>query len=323
MKKVDVIIVGAGMAGLTAAGRLEELGLTTVVLDKGRAPGGRMATRTIDSARFDHGAQHFSVRSPQFREQTAQWMRIGVVNEWFRAASLTVADRRIEARHIGAGGMRSIPEHLAASLRVETSTTIDRIDLAPAGVAAVATSGEVWNAAGVVLTPPVPQTQLLLGRGNVELSSSVEEMLDTVVYDPCLAVMAHLDTAAGLPDGHLTPRRGPIAWMADNQHKGISASPAVTIHSSPEYAIARLDADSATWVAEMTDAAQSHLAGSIIHATGHRWRYSRPVQTFDVGAVAAGPGVPVVLGGEVFAGARVEGAFLSGLAAADQLWGVL
>ena len=28
-----------------------------------RAPGGRMATRTVGDARFDHGAQHFSVRS--------------------------------------------------------------------------------------------------------------------------------------------------------------------------------------------------------------------------------------------------------------------
>jgi predicted NAD/FAD-dependent oxidoreductase len=42
-----ILVIGAGLAGLTAARRLQDRGHTVVVVDKGRAPGGRMATRRI------------------------------------------------------------------------------------------------------------------------------------------------------------------------------------------------------------------------------------------------------------------------------------
>ena len=79
MYRIDVVIVGAGMAGLTAAAWLEERGVATIVLDKGRAPGGRMATRRIGEASFDHGAQHFGARTAAFRRQTERWIERGLV----------------------------------------------------------------------------------------------------------------------------------------------------------------------------------------------------------------------------------------------------
>ena len=64
---MDVIIVGAGMAGLSAARELEKRGRSVALLDKGRGVGGRMANRRFEGARFDTGAQFFSVRSRPFR----------------------------------------------------------------------------------------------------------------------------------------------------------------------------------------------------------------------------------------------------------------
>lgn len=323
MKHADVIIVGAGMAGLAAATELEKRGISTILLDKGRAPGGRMATRRIGDASFDHGAQHFSARSSEFRGQIERWIESDLVRKWFSSASNTIVGRPVEPRHVGQGGMRRIPERIAAGLRVETSVAVDQIRRAAGGVAAVSDHGRLWHATGMIVTPPAPQTIQLFGRSEVRFPSPVETMLTETDYDACLAVMARLDSAADLRDGHLALGTGPIAWMADNQQKGVSAVPAVTIHSSAEFADANLEADQESWVVQLVEAARPRLAASIVDATGHRWRYSQPRRTFDVGAVVASSELPVVLAGEVFAGARVEGAFLSGLAAAELMGSIL
>ena len=53
---VDVIVIGAGIAGLAAARRLAELGYETIVLEADSAPGGRIKTDWTLGAPFEVGA---------------------------------------------------------------------------------------------------------------------------------------------------------------------------------------------------------------------------------------------------------------------------
>ena len=48
----DVLIIGAGLAGLKLAGDLHAAGRAPRVLDKGRGVGGRAATRRWDACRW-------------------------------------------------------------------------------------------------------------------------------------------------------------------------------------------------------------------------------------------------------------------------------
>ncbi|NNF08780.1 MAG: NAD(P)-binding protein [Acidimicrobiia bacterium] len=316
MTSSRVLIVGAGMAGLTAARELAGNGVKTVVLDKGRAVGGRMATRRIGDARFDHGAQHFGMRDSAFRRAATDWMGIGLLREWYHAPD---RDGVPNVRHSAVGGMRRIAELLADGLDVRLATDVTSIGHADGTFVAGTATGPVADGQAIIVTTPVPQMLGLLDRGDLKPPPDLHEALESVAYNACLAVMARLAGVAGLPDGHLTPDDSPIAWIGDNEHKGTSPVPAVTIHSTPAFAADHLDEDPASWVPVLCDAAAPLLASPISETRGHRWRYAEPQRTFDTGAFMYEAGGPVVLAGEVFAGARIEGAFLSGRRAARAL----
>jgi predicted NAD/FAD-dependent oxidoreductase len=298
------------MSGLVAANDLVAAGHEVVVFDKGRAVGGRMASKRFAGARFDHGAQHFSVRSDAFREAVREWSFAGVVGVWYEGVSLTT-DNGLEPRHRGVPAMRSICEHLAEGLDVRTSALV-------AGVSSgglTLDSGEPIAADAVIVTAPIPQTLDLIDPPLI--SADHRRMLESIEYDPCIAVMAVLDGDPELPDGHLAPDAGPIAWIADNRHKGVSEVPAVTIHSTPGYARTNLEADADVWLDDLLGELGRLTGTTSTAASAHRWRYSMPTNPVDTGFLDLGSGV--WLAGEAFSGARIEGAFTSGKSVAESL----
>ncbi|MBN0047341.1 FAD-dependent oxidoreductase [Streptomyces actuosus] len=65
--QADVVVVGAGIAGLSAALRLSSAGVTTAVLEAAPCLGGRMATEKVDGFRLDRIGQVLSTAYPELR----------------------------------------------------------------------------------------------------------------------------------------------------------------------------------------------------------------------------------------------------------------
>lgn len=66
---VDVVVVGAGLAGLTAALRLSAAGRRTLVLEASDGVGGRARTDLVDGYRIDRGFQVLNTAYPQVRRE--------------------------------------------------------------------------------------------------------------------------------------------------------------------------------------------------------------------------------------------------------------
>ncbi|HVL03120.1 MAG TPA: FAD-dependent oxidoreductase, partial [Acidimicrobiales bacterium] len=75
---MHVVIIGAGLGGLSAACHLVGRGHDVVVLERGDEPGGRVGLLEMDGYRFDTGATVLTMP--------------GLVEECFSAAGTTMAD---------------------------------------------------------------------------------------------------------------------------------------------------------------------------------------------------------------------------------------
>ena len=337
MTRVDVAVVGGGLAGLVAAARLQAAGRSVVVLDKGRAPGGRCATRTVGRGAADTGAQFFTVRGDTFEELVASWRDQGLgvrrwAGGWARAEHVdagpgaAISGEDGHPRYAVEGGMKRIGLHLARGLRVRSGALVESVGRDTEGWVLGVRESPPVRAGAVVLTPPLPQTLALLHAGSVQLDEDLEARLRAHQYDPCIALVLGLDRPPSLPEpGGVQLASGPVTWLADNAAKGASSAPSLTVHAAPDYSLIHYGEDEESVARDLRAKVLPWLGGAQPVAWQlFRWRYSAPRRPEDVGALSVhGPEVdprhPLVLAGDLYAGAKIEGAVTSGVAAADRV----
>ena len=319
------VIVGAGAAGLTAAEFLQSKGWDVVVLDKGRHFGGRMATRNMGESRLDHGAQFFTARDARFQKAIEGWQQEGWVTPWFTEGGPTEASR---VRYRAEGGMNLLAGRLAQSLQVRTETKVENILPIEKGWQVITAAAETFRAGALLLTPPAPQSIALMKAWSDELSAEFVGALQSVSYDPCFALLvimegAGIDGRTLVPSpGYVRPENGPIEWIADNTQKGVSRrSTALTIHARADFSRNHLESLKEDVANALFEAAEPWLTGTVTAWQLHRWLYSRPVAASYPGYLFSLLPSRIAIAGDGLGGPNVEGAFLSGLAAAEWIAG--
>lgn len=295
------------MAGLSTARILTQNGHEVTVLDKGRGVGGRMATRKIELAKADHGAQYFSVKSPEFRLFIDELIAQNIISEW-------QVPQRENVRYIGRTGMNTIPKHMAASLNVRLNEKAVRLH----SQSVETESGNQYLFDALISTMPIPQATELFQRSETVLSDKDQHVLASIEYDPCIAVLAMLKTPTAIEGGGLLLENQPVAWIADNFQKGISSVPSVTLHASASYSQAHLEDDLQTVGNDLLASVSDWIVPeSIEQVQVHRWRYSLARQRYPHSFYKL-EHAPVYLAGDAFGLGNVEGAFLSGLEVGKQ-----
>ncbi len=319
----DTVILGAGIAGLLAATQLQKSGQDVLVLDKGHQVGGRMATRALaadGSAQADHGAQFFTVRAPKFQAWVDEWLAQGVAAEWCRGFS----GQDGYPRYRGVPSMTAIPKKLAAGLDVRSRVEVTKITQENGHWQLETKDGNRFSAKRLLLTAPVPQSLALLDAGGLQLETAVRQALESIEYTPCFAAMVLLNGPSQIRyPGGVQEQGAVISWIGDNGQKGVSSRPTVTIHASAEFSQMHLEEEPQKVGRLLISAA--HEAGylnksSVADVQVKRWMYAQPSNCYaDRFLRAEIAGLPVVFAGDGFKHARVEGAALSGLAAAESL----
>jgi renalase len=312
---LPIVIIGAGIAGLSAASALVQGGQTPVIFDKGRGIGGRVATRRASlpdgtQLQFDHGAQFATAKGPGFAAVLGGLQTSGMAAVWKTEEG--------RSQIVGVPAMSALARGIAerAALQIVQN----------AAAISVRQDGALWNiifadgskvqAEQVILTVPAPQLGALLGSDH-----SVIRDTASVQMQPCLTVMA----AARAPAPFTAARDNgqDLAWIAQDNSKSGRAVDGLTTwvaQANLPYSLRHLEAPNDQICALMLPLLCARLglsAGDIAFSAAHRWRYARA--DVPLGAPFLHPNAGLYIGGDWCLGPRIEAAWDSGAAIAADI----
>ncbi|MCU0693291.1 MAG: FAD-dependent oxidoreductase [Polyangiaceae bacterium] len=337
--QTDLLIIGAGVAGLACAREMHKAGRPLVVVDKARAVGGRCATRHVDGQPVDFGVAFLHGSDPSFLRCVTQTAGATLLPDWpTRRAGAgrpcqPDAFAPHERRFAIAQGLRAFPEHLASGLDVRLGCRVTSVALVGDHVVATVEDGTVLSARDVVVALSLEQSRELvqpLATASIEMNAVVR-LLRMIASLPCLTLFAGYDPAVAAPGWDVCYPQDSRSLMLLSHDSTKRAEPrylSMVLQALPKWSHDRLESESETWGRELlAEAAQivGPWAASPLWTRAHRWRYAR----VDRGSELAQPVLVTLdgdcrigLAGDVFApGGGIQAAWLSGRRLANRLLG--
>ncbi len=332
---LNIAIIGAGIAGITAARTLANAGHHVQVFEKSRGPGGRMSTRESNFGTFDHGAQYFTVRDLRFslaiqtvpgtteicRPWSANAVRVldplGHVFEAARASK--------EAHFVAKPGMNALVRHWAEPLgkAIHNNTAITRLERGAKGLWTLHTDNQKFTGFDHVLLaiPSQQAANLLKASGKEAANTQWLKAINAVDVAPCWTLMLAFPNATQ-PNLHIGPQWNAarsihhrIAWLARESSKpGRGKVERWTVQASAAWSAEHInDSDSRVQAKLMRAFAElTGIRAEPAHAQMHRWLYAKTITPLGM-SHQYNPVNGLGTCGDWHLGHRVEDAFVSGL----------
>jgi len=299
-----IAVIGAGIAGLACARRLIAADVHSIVVDKGRAPGGRLATRvvTLDlgECHIDHGAQYFTAREAGFKRQCVNWLAEGIIEPW------TATSQGGDMRYVGRPGMSAIGKAMASGIEIIQGSRVTTLSRRAGSWHLGFADGSGLDGLGaIVLAIPPAQAASLLET----VAPGLAEEARSVGLAPCWAGICAFDPpgepgfkALRIADG------GALGWIARSRD-----GTAWIAHATPDWSRRHLESDAKELAPLMEAAIRTWLpeAGETRFVSLHRWRYAL-VERAAGTPFAWDESLQLGLCGDWRLGARVECAWESG-----------
>ncbi|WP_273127730.1 NAD(P)/FAD-dependent oxidoreductase [Bacillus weihaiensis] len=319
--KNPVIVIGAGMAGVMAARRLQENGMDVLLVDKGKSVGGRMATRRMASGKVDHGAQFFTVRTALFSQYVENWQKEGLVRHWFGDPY---------SRYKSHQGMNALVKYLASAIPTRLNAKVLQVEVQKGKVRVkLEEKDEMLEASGIIITAPAPQALEILA--SLPLSKEVKSELNQIHFHPCFVLMVTLKGPSNLPMSGYVAENVPVGIdrVVDHFKKGISPLHTISMYSTGEWA-KELENDCLKEIKESLleklRAILSIEAEDVVDAQVKKWKYAEAVSPLKRPFLDCEQELPVLVAGDAFLSeqdpshrTRIESAFLSGVAAGEEM----
>jgi renalase len=299
----DLLIIGAGIAGLAAGRMSQQFGQKVMLIDKGRRVGGRVSTRRSDGFIFNHGAQFATSKSSDFGYILRAASTAGMATNW------QIEDKKMVVT--GTPVMRAIPMFLADNLPIQQNRRIASIIHKTDHIQCVDTDDVTLTARKVICTAPAPQTVALLADDFPDLAATASH----AAYAPCITVMLGLADDKHLPKMPVKSPQHDICWAVCETARPTAAQhrPALTIQADAAWSDAHKDDTPNSIIKQLFEKYQLATGcqvGEVLHAHEHRWLYAKVTTPSPEDSIICQKNMAIA--GDWLGGGRIEHAFISG-----------
>ena len=338
----DVIVIGAGMAGLTCARQLKQSGLDVTIVEKSAGVGGRMATRRLQGTWVDHGAQLLSTKSDGFSGFVRKLQEKGIIQEWTRdvyqlsAAGLFPpdADKR-HTRYCCPLGMTAIAKYLAHEMSIVNNARIVSVSHNDHRWRLMTDRQEILETKVIVSTMPAPQF-LPIFEEVLAPAPSFLQAVQSVKFAPSVTIMAgyNANNSANNSASNSIPEEwqaircvdDPIlSWISydSSKHPDKAIQPVFVLQSTADFAKQSMEEPDLEIAGKpLLNQAGRLLAKWLANPEWwqvHRWRYALAEESLGVSCLSTSIPLPLICAGDWCAGKNIEAAYNSGLAAAESV----
>jgi len=320
-----VAIIGAGIAGLTAARTLRDHGHRVTVFDKGRGVGGRTCIRRREAHAFDHGSQYFKVSDERFARLVDSWQQAGIVAPWGARFGLVTEDKLqpdsdAAPRLVGVGGCNVIAKHLSEGLQTQINTRIESATFNDGQWSLVSTEQQSFDDFDmlIVAIPPAQALDLLPNDVPFATELAAEKM------SSCWTVMVIFDAEVPLVyDALRVMRDSPLAWIArDGAKPGKQETNAWVLQATAAWSADHFET-SADTVREVLMDEFARLAEvklpTVRLSDTQRWKYALAQPAALPNGCYWDAAQRLCVCGDWCVDGKIQGAFLSGAAAAGHI----
>jgi renalase len=331
----DVIVIGAGVAGLQCSRRLRSGGAEVLVLDRATKVGGRCATRRFEGLPADYGPLFLHGSDPGFlaaldsidgAHPLEGWpQRITGGGQPCQPSAFAPNERRLAFGE----GVNAFPQALAEGLAVRLGTQVSAISSQGSLLVVQSEDGQRFRTRELVLAmaleESLPFLRVLPAGRERDGAIGLLEMFASL---PCLTVIAGYTAARRPPGWDVMYPEGnrEILLIGNESSKRPGGGPLCLVYQAPpHWSWERLEQPKEQWSRELLSQAGSLLGAwaetpEWVHA--HRWRYGRLDPTDELAGPLqlSGEWGRLSLAGDLFApGGGVQASWRSGDRAAERI----
>jgi len=293
---------------------LRNNGVSVVLFDKEKRPGGRLSTWQHHDRQFDHGVQYLRPHSRRTALLFSEWRKAGLITPWHALAYELPQRKKVDTTswHVATPSQNSLAKHLAQDLHIISKFNVVDISGEKGRWSIIGQKNRSAGPFGTVfVTCPADQAAHLLKPFPNLCKDAVE-----AERRPCLATMVEFEEEVIVDYDAAFVSQSPLAWVCrDSAKPKRPKRECWVLHASQAWSREHID-DPPERVASLMLSAFAPLCmvelPPVNFCRAHRWRFAFGNSLDHNSNHAYNADLGLAVAGDWCTTANVEGAYWSG-----------